>query len=344
MSGAWQRERYARRLVALLEPRKYSERLGVIDPGQLFEVAGMLELGEVLAAEPMAGGLFGQNLALTTTEGRFVLRGNPHGHTQLTKERRVAEFIDGGSSLPAPWPYEVCDGTEIFGWTFAVMPLLPGEMGEAIRESADDAERVALATATGEALAMLHEAEADFFGPYDAQLDDFIEMDDFADWALHRFDHWRNACRSVNALSTEAELWLDELVEECAPALKEPFTPVLVHHDFKPGNLNFERVRDGFEPSGVFDLMEAYIADGEEDLVRMLWSVEPPERKAFVEAYTAHDPLRAGAAQRLALYAVCDWMVMWEYGRRHGIWFEDTTFMESVAPIVANARAVARDE
>jgi aminoglycoside phosphotransferase (APT) family kinase protein len=327
--------------VTLLEPRKYSERLGVIDPGQLFEVAEMFDLGDVVSAEPMTGGLFGQNLALSTTEGDFVLRGNPHGHVQLTKERHVAQFIDERSSLPAPWPYEVADDTDIFGWTFAIMPLLPGEMGETIRKAADDDERVALATAVGEALAQLHEATADYTGPYDGQLDAFIEVDEFADWALHRFEHWRNACRSVNALSTEAELYLDELIEECAPALDEPFTPVLVHHDFKPGNLNFERTTRGFEPSGVFDLMEAYIADGEEDLVRMLWLVDAAESRAFVEAYAAHNPLRPGAAERLSLYAVADWMVIWEYRLRHGILAEDATFMESVSPIVANARAVA---
>jgi len=327
--------------VTLLEPRKYSERLGVIDPGQLFEVAEMFDLGDVLLAEPMAGGLFGQNLALATSEGDFVLRGNPHGHVQLTKERHVAHFIHENSSLPAPWPYEVCDDTDIFGWTFAIMPRLPGEMGEVIREVADDAERVALASATGEALARLHEATAEFPGPYDAQLDDFIEVDEFADWALHRFEHWRNACRSVNGLSTEAELYLDELVEACAPALEEPFTPVLVHHDFKHGNLNYERQARGFESTGVFDLMEAYIADGEEDLVRMLWLVDLPEARAFVDAYTAHNPLRPGAAERLSLYAVADWMVIWGYRLKHGILAEDATFLDSVKPIVANARAVA---
>ena len=174
--------------MTLLEPRKYSERLGVIDPGQLYEVAEMFELGEVLSADPMPGGLFGQNLALGTTEGEFVLRGNPHGHVQLVKERRVARFIDERSSLPAPWPYEVTDDTDIFGWTFAIMPLLPGASGEAIREAADEGERLQLAMSMGEALAELHDATADFFGPYDAQLDDFIEMDDFREWALHRFE------------------------------------------------------------------------------------------------------------------------------------------------------------
>ena len=76
-----------------LVPQKYSERLGVIDPDQLFEVAERFELGDVKDAQPATTGLFGQNLFLTTTSGRFVLRGNPHGHQQLTKERVVAEII-----------------------------------------------------------------------------------------------------------------------------------------------------------------------------------------------------------------------------------------------------------
>lgn len=321
-----------------LEPRKYSERLGVIDPGQLFEVAERFDLGEVTEAEPATTGLFGQNVFLTTSKGRFVLRGHPHGHVQLTKERRVADFIDQHSSLPAPWPYVVCDDTELFGWTYAIMPMLEGTAGSTLREQADDDRRVGLAAASGEALARLHEAESDFFGPYDAQLDDFIEMDDFPDWALHRLDHWRAACRAVNALSTEAELNIDELLEKCSPALSEPFTPVLVHHDFAPGNLNFDA--GTLDPTGVFDLFEAYLADGEEDIVRMLWNVGHEERAAFVDAYTAHRPLRPGAEDRLALYALSDWLVIWEYGKRVGSWFEETTFLESIQPIVRNARAI----
>ncbi len=327
-----------------LEPKKYSERLGVIDPGQLFEVAERFDLGDITEAEPATTGLFGQNIFLTTSKGRFVLRGHPHGHVQLTKERRVADFIDSGSSLPAPWPYVVCDDTELFGWTYAIMPMLEGTTGTTLMEAADDDGKTALASAIGEALARLHEAESDFFGPYDAQLDDFVEMDDFPDWALHRLEHWRSACRAVNALSTEAELYIDELIESCSPALAEPFQAVLVHHDFNPGNLNFVAHENGFEAKGVFDLFEAYLADGEEDLVRMLWNLRSDDqRKAFLDAYKAHLPLRPGASDRLAIYALSDWMVIWEYGKRVGVWFEDANFMDTVQPIVRNARAAGNE-
>jgi hygromycin-B 7''-O-kinase len=323
----------------MLAPQKYSERLGVIDPGQLHEVAERFDLGEIVAVEAATRGLFGQNLFLSTTEGEFVLRGNPHGHVQLTKERRVAEFLKERSSLPVPWPYEVDDDAELFGWTYAILPRLPGSNGTDLWESADADDRVALSRATGEALTRMHEATSDFFGPYDAQLDDFIAMDDFSDWALHRFEHWRNMCRAVNSLSTEGERYIDSVLDECASALAEPFVPVLVHHDFKLGNLNLDP--DDFEPTGVFDLMEAYLADGEEDIVRMLWTVKTDdERRAFVDAYTTARPFRPGSAERLALYSLCDWMVIWEYGKRVGGWFEGTGFVESAKPIVDRARAL----
>jgi aminoglycoside phosphotransferase (APT) family kinase protein len=324
-----------------LESRTYSERLGVIDPDQLQAVADEFGLGRVTAAEPAHAGLFGQILFLTTTVGEYAMRGNPHGHAQLIKERLVARLIHEQSSLAAPWPYNVCEDTDLFGWTYAVMPRLPGTTGSELWKAGDAEQRTALAAACGEALARLHETTSPFFGPYDAQLDAFTELTDFPDWVLRRLDHARTGCRSANALSVEAEQFIDSLIDECAGALAEPFTPVLVHHDFQPGNLTLQRSRSGFAATGVFDLFESYFADGEEDLVRMLRNQTDKQRQAFVDAYTASRPLRPGAAQRLALYALADSLIVWEYGQRNGAWFDDdVTFADTVQPIITAVKAI----
>jgi hypothetical protein len=70
-------------------PRKYSERLGMIDAGQLQAVADEFALGRVTNAAPATAGLFGQIVLITTATGEYAMRGNPHGHAQLTKERLV---------------------------------------------------------------------------------------------------------------------------------------------------------------------------------------------------------------------------------------------------------------
>ncbi len=324
-----------------LGPRKYSERLGVITADQLQSVADEFGLGRVTAAEAAPGGLFGQIVFLTTTGGEYAMRGNPHGHAQLTKERLVAGLIHERSSLPAPWPYRVSENTELFGWTYAVMSRMPGRTGSQLWETGDDQQRIALATAFGEALSQLHETTAPFFGPYDAESDDFVQVDDFPDWVLHRLDQTRNACRAVNGLTAPAELFIDAMIDECASSLAEPFEPVLVHHDFTLGNLNFKESGRGFVATGVFDLFESYFGDGEEDLVRILQHLgTAAERRAFAGAYSAHRPLRPGASQRLALYALADFLICWEYAKRNRVWFEDADFLECVRPIIANARAI----
>lgn len=322
----------------MLLPLKYSERLGLIEPEQLYEAARRVDLGDVLDAYPGPGGPFGQNVVLLTTRGTFVLRGNPHGHVQLTKERRVAHVIHERSSLAAPWPYLVCEDTDVFGWTFAVLPHLGGEPGGDLWTVATEAGKRALARVTGEALSRLHDASFEFFGPYDAQMDDFIEMDDFADWFLYRLGHWRDACRAVQGLSTEAELWIDALIERCAPTLDEPFVPVLVHHDFTFDNLSFD---DDGVAAGVFDLAAAHVGDGEEDLVRMLRAVESDEqRAAFVDEYVARRPLRPGASDRLQLYALADWLVVWEQARRLGTIHGDASFVDATRPVVETAASL----
>jgi hypothetical protein len=76
-------------------------------------------------------------------------------------------------------------------------------------------------------------------------------------------------------------------------------------------------------------------------MVRMLRDVRTDEhRRAFVDAYTAHRPLRPGASERLALYALADFLVIWEYGKRNSVWFEDIEFLDSVRPIIANAQTI----
>ncbi len=325
-----------------LVSRNYSERLGVIEPDQLQSVADEFGLGRVITAEPAPGGLFGQIVLLSTTAGEYAMRGNPHGHAQLTKERLVARLIHEQSSLTAPWPYQVSENTDLFGWTYAVMPRLPGTAGSELWEIGNPDQRVALARACGAALAQLHEITSPFCGPYDAQLGAFTEVADFPNWVVQRLDDCRVSCRAGNALSPDAERFIDSVIKECARALGEPFQPTLVHHDFRLGNLNLTEVGSGFAVSGVFDLLESYFADGEEDLVRTLRGLQTDEeRETFIGAYTAHRPLRPGAGQRLALYALADWMIIWDYGHRNGVWFDDDdTFTDTAEPIITVARAI----
>ena len=321
--------------------RKYSERLGVIDDSQLQKACDLFDLGVIKRAQPASTGQWGQNIFLWTTHGEFVLRGNPNDPQQFQKERAVAAVIHERSMLPVPWPYRVSNDTELFGWTFAIMPLLPGSMGSTLWKAADDKGKLDLAAALGVGLAELHQTTFDAAGPYDPESDLFAEVDDFPGWTLRRIEYLRTRCRSIDSLTSDAEVYVDELIESCSQALTEPFVPVLVHHDFSLANTNFDEVDDGYRACGVFDLGEAHVGDGEEDLVRFLFRRKSEQRAAFVGAYTDRRPLRPRAEDRLALYALADFLFMWEVSKTVTNWFGHATFVETAEPVINKARMVA---
>ena len=323
----------------ILDPRHYSEALGVIDGEQLHRACDLFDLGEVVRAAPASAGLWGQNILLSTTTGEFVLRGNPQTPAQLAKEQLVAEEINRRSPLPVPFPYHLSNDVEVFGWPFAVMPRLAGSMGAGIWQDADDAGRIELAAAHGRALAQLHQATFAAPGPYDAATNAFVPIDDFQGWTLERIATLRARCRDIESLSPDAERFIDEVVASCSDALSEPLVPVLVHHDFSLANTNYESVDAGYRATGVFDLGEAHVGDGEEDLIRFLFRRKRPERAAFLAAYTDAHPLRVGAADRLSLYALADLLFMWEVSNRVTGWFAGSTFTETVAPFIDIVRA-----
>src|SRR5439155_9911686 len=106
--------------------RDYSLRLGVLTGQQLQAALARFELDGLVDAQPAQGGIFGQNVFLSSTKGEYVLRGKPHYDWQLPAERFFAKLIHERSKVPAPWPYLIEDSPDIFGWAFAIMPRLPG--------------------------------------------------------------------------------------------------------------------------------------------------------------------------------------------------------------------------
>jgi len=54
--------------------RVYSERLSVLHDWPVRAALARLGLGDLVRADPVSGGLFGQNVFVTSTTGTWVLR------------------------------------------------------------------------------------------------------------------------------------------------------------------------------------------------------------------------------------------------------------------------------
>ena|GEM_PF-5010758 len=106
--------------------REYSKRLGVLSQRQFQAALDRFDLGELVRAEPIPFGNFGQNVFLTSSEGEYVLRGVPHYPWQFLKERFFTQLLHERTPVPVPWPYMLDSSDDIFGWSYVIMPRMPG--------------------------------------------------------------------------------------------------------------------------------------------------------------------------------------------------------------------------
>ena len=230
--------------------------------------------------------------------------------------------IASRSRIRAPWPYLIEPSRDIFGWSYALMPYLPGlQLSDpAVRSRLTPAEETAIARTLGAGLTLLHELTWPYAGAYDLQEDDVVPFAvGHRERVLGEIDDLVTQCGRLDSLSVSDLRWLRRLVEDSQTALDAPFEPTFVHHDFTMSNVVVTRGSGTWSLSGVFDLMEAYVGDPEEDLVRQLFNylARQPELAAlFLRAYTSRRPLREDAARRLRLYMLRDCLLIWEFGHR----------------------------
>jgi aminoglycoside phosphotransferase (APT) family kinase protein len=300
-------------------------------------------LGELLDARPAPGGLFGQNVLLATSRADYVLRGAPHYDGQFEKERYFSRIAHERTEANAPWPFLIERSTELFGWSYALMPLLPGEHlsdGEVQKALTPD-DRISVARAMGAHLALLQSASWDAPAKYDHAADELAPLAlPYADWFIARMrERLATAIAASDATTPDDIDWVESIIERGGGALAVPFVPTLVHTDYTEGNVVAER-EGGWRVTGVFDLGEAYIGDGEYDLARLgCWyeRKSPEALRAFIDAYAGARPLRDGFADRIASYVLADRLIFWEFGQRNKMWFKDGVTLRAFAePFVQN--------
>jgi aminoglycoside phosphotransferase (APT) family kinase protein len=321
----------------VLPPREYSRRLGTVTHEQLQAALDRFDLGTLVAAEAAPGGLFGQNIMLTTSDGGYVLRGNPHPG-QMDRERHAAEIIKQRTAVPVPWPYLIENDASLFGWPYAMMPRLAGvQLADGdVRKGLTTDDRAGIVVAVAECLAALHDAAFDFIGVYDESARTFTPaVNPYADWFADWTRFWLAACRAASTATTDDDVaWVESVIGGARAALAEPFAPRLVHTDWKEGNAVAQEADGRWRITGVFDLAETYLGDGEYDLARAYCEYalgRPHLARLYVETYLTLRPPRPGFEARFRHYVLHDRLIIWEYGQRNGVWFRPNQTLRSWA-------------
>ena len=217
--------------------RKYSHRLGVLSRDQFQEVLDRFSLGELVRAEPVPFGNFGQNVFLTSTKGEYVLRGAPHYPWQFPKERFFTDLLHEHTSVPVPWPYRLDPSDDIFGWSYVIMPRMPGlQLSKSdVRDKLGAEDRLGIAYAMGETLALLQELTWPCAGEYDLESDTIQPLEvDYSEWVISRIHHYLQLAMLPSDRTTDADVkWVEMMISLGRKALDVPFQPCFVMQDYK---------------------------------------------------------------------------------------------------------------
>jgi Ser/Thr protein kinase RdoA (MazF antagonist) len=315
--------------------RRYSDRLGVIAEERFQAALDRFGLGRLTGTTPITRGLFGQNIFLHTSEGDFVLRGCPHDERQLQHERFFCRLLHERTTVPVPWPYLIDERDDLFGWTYALMPRMPGiHIDDEARKTLSMDERAAIAAAMGGTLAAFGDAGGEH-GRYDREADGIVPggsaVGEARSWMEERIGDAERYCPSTIAADRG---WIDGIVARGLEALAASCPATATTTDFGEGNSVVERGDGAWRVSGVFDFYEYGMGDLERSLARPLGAYlgqDPLLARAFLAGYTARRPLRAGARERMAFYVLGDRFIIWNYGHSNAKWFPDDLPFRAVA-------------
>jgi hypothetical protein len=307
----------------------------VISDEQLQAALDRFDLGTFVRAEPAQGGLFGQNVMVSSTTGEYVLRGSAGLDQQLRPEQFFTNLLHERTDVPVPWPYLIERKKDIFGWAFAVMPRLPG----VLPNETDPARRLLIARSMGETLARTQELTWPNCGEYDPDAGTIAPVEAvYGEWTISRIRERLSRCLDTTDEDVE---WVEDVIANARDALEEPFEPVYTQYDYKENNTVGEWTGAAWRVNGMFDYAGAFFADGEESLVRSIAMyaasaplVHEPRgpisrqaspnielARAFVDGYASIRPLRRGFAGRFPLYMLAERLIIWDFGHRNKMWF-----------------------
>ena len=100
--------------------------LGDIANDEIQNILQKYHLGALIKANKTKNGAMKQTMFVTSTEGVFVIKGNPVYKGQLEEEGFFISELGKRTNLSLPLPYKIDSSLEIFPYPYAIMPLLPG--------------------------------------------------------------------------------------------------------------------------------------------------------------------------------------------------------------------------
>lgn len=252
-----------------------SNSLGLVSEPDLQRALDHFNLGELVHFHRTAEGVMGQTLLVQTTEGEFMLKGNPLYNGQFQEEQFFAEQLAARTTIPVPVPYRIQEDTQLLGWSYVMMPKLPGNhlYDPVFQTTLTSQDHEDIADVLAETLAELHHWKVPDAGEYDPVADKIMPFaGSYLDWLYGSIRHWLHDAEKYSVITDDDVRWVDEQLKQSEAAFLVSTIHEFVMGDFKVENFLIQKADppvSSWRISGLFDFTTAYFGDGTADLTKM---------------------------------------------------------------------------
>ncbi|GAF13323.1 hypothetical protein JCM19046_1460 [Bacillus sp. JCM 19046] len=297
-----------------------SNKLGTVHPNQVQSMLDYHDYGRLVAFEKTRNGAMRQTLFIRSSQGEYVLKGNPLYPGQLQEEQYFINRLQQQTTVPLPTPYHINKNHSLFGWSYALMPRLTGN--HLNDETLQTKESLAVADAIARTLLQFHKWTEPTFGqlnPADQTISPFQHS--YTNWLFQRILYWLNDASRFSTIATEDLRWTEENLEDSKQAFTDLTSSTFVMGDFKPGNFLINEGPEGWCVSAVFDFTNAYFADPVSDVSKMLLYYMNEKQMAVAErllhTYFAK-ALHASMQKRLTVHLIHQLVLDWGNAKATG--------------------------
>lgn len=329
-----------------------SKSLGALTDSQLQRMLDRFGLGRLLRSAPTEHGVMKQTLFVTSTAGEFVLKGNPLYPGQWREEAYFIRHLHANTGVKVPYPYLIDESDDIFGWSYALMPCLPGRHihdPELLRVLHHE-DACGIAAALGRTLLAMHGWKVEQPGEFDPDSGHIRPFaGSYTAWLYGTIHDWLDDAAKYSVITDRDKVWVEQLLDSAQTTMERLDSPAFVMGDFKPENVLVQQTDRGWEVSGVIDFTTSYFGDAVADLPKLtalcLERGEEEQAASFLSAYVGDSaPLQEGFLERFRVHMLHQRLLRWGCAQamKQVTWDPELSFSEWAEPYTEAAARLLR--
>lgn len=295
-----------------------TNRIGVLSNKQIQKMLDRFNLGNLISFQETSNGVGKQTMFVSSDLGEYVLKGNPLYEGQFLEEKFYVENLNKLTNLPVSYPYIVDERDDIFGWTYAIMPRLPGRHmnDQDLKNKMNKEEQIKIVELLVNSLCELHQWRVEQYGEFDPKNQGIRPFDStYKTWLYHRIRYWLEDAKNYSVITSKDIEWVEDLLLTCEEAFDILHSPTFVMGDFKADNVLVQQSTEDWILSGIFDFTTGYFGDGIADLPKIvtMYMEDGDEKlaKHFITEYFNRSEAKEAFKERFKVHMlhqrVLDW-------------------------------------